>query len=83
MIQKIIKVGNSAAVVIPKEFLKTLDASVGNTVNLKLQPEKKRVIIEISQEKENEGEIIDREVYAVAKDLLRRYLPAFKELAKR
>ena len=83
MIQKIIKVGNSAAVIIPRKFLKTLNASVGNKVILKIQPEKKRVIIELPKEEEAKEEIIDKEVYIVAKDLLRRYLPAFKELAKR
>ncbi len=83
MIQKIIRVGNSAAVIIPRKFLKAVNASVGKKVVLKLDSEKKRVIIELSEKKSSEDKIVDKEVYTVAKDLLRRYLPAFKELAKR
>lgn len=83
MIQKIIKVGNSAAVIIPRKFLKKLNASIGNEVILKVQPQKKRVIIEIPNLEDIPEEIIDKEVYTVAKDLLNSYLPAFKELAKR
>ncbi|NOY14723.1 MAG: AbrB/MazE/SpoVT family DNA-binding domain-containing protein [bacterium] len=83
MLQKVIKVGNSAAVTIPKDFLHLANISIGSDVVLKTEPEKRRVIIEFLEKPKIKTEMFDKEVYKVAKDLLRRYLPAFKELAKK
>lgn len=72
MLQKIIKVGNSAAVIIPKSALTAGNYKIGSTINISIEaPRKKQV-----------KSVIDKEVYAVANDLLKRYLPAFKALAK-
>ena len=82
MFQKIIQVGNSGAVVLPKSVMEEMGITVGNKI--KLTTSKKSVKIEIvSIRKKVDPEIIDREVYQVAKNLLRRYLPAFKALAKK
>ena len=82
MLQKIIQVGNSYAVTIPKSIVDSFGATKEKIVNVYEEPKKKRVIISfINQDATND--IVDKEVYNVAKDLLKRYLPAFKELAKK
>lgn len=82
MLQKIIRVGNSYAVTIPRNILDSFGTKKTNFVNIYEEPEKKRVVISFAQEQSME-EIVDPEVYRVARKLLKRYLPAFKELAKR
>lgn len=82
MIQKMIKVGNSSAVTISKKFLDEIQASDNAEVKIIQEPKKKRIIVDFSQEEIAE-EVVDKEVYTVAKQLLKRYLPAFKELAKK
>lgn len=81
MIQKIIKVGNSAAVTIPKECLTDLGASVGDSVTVKYRSPNS-LVVKVDGVKKAEA-VIDPEVHRVAKGLLKRYLPAFKELNKR
>lgn len=70
MKQKIIKVGNSAAVLLPKSVLISEGLKIGSTVHFTIEKPKKIKTV------------VDKEVYAVASDLLKRYLPAFKKLAK-
>ena len=80
MMQKLITVGNSKALTISSQILK----QVGNVDVAKVQfePKKKRLIIDFSQQ-EVVDEVIDSEVYTVAKNLLKRYSSAFAELAKK
>lgn len=82
MIQKIIQVGNSYAVTIPKKIVESLKLDKKGFVEVYEEPEKKRIVIDLS-EREVIEEVVDKDVYRIAKDLLRRYLPAFKELAKK
>lgn len=82
MLQKIIKVGNSYAITIPKNFLKELGGFDQPVARVSLQANTKRVIVDFASEKVTE-DVVDMEVYQVAKSLLKRYLPAFKELAKK
>lgn len=82
MLQKIIQVGNSYAVTIPKNTLDSFGVSKTDLVNVYEEPKKKRVVISFAPQQITE-DIIDPQVYKVAKNLLKRYLPAFKELAKR
>lgn len=82
MLQKIIQVGNSYAVTIPKNTLDSFGVSKTDFVNVYEEPKKKRVVISFMSEQETE-DVVDAEVYQVAKNLLKRYLPAFKELAKK
>ena len=72
MLQKIIKVGNSAAVLIPKSVLTTENLKIGDTIDITINTPRKKTA----------KTVVDKEVYAVATDLLKRYLPAFKKLAK-
>ena len=82
MLQKIIQVGNSYAIIIPRSVMEEVGITVGN--KMKLITSKKPAKIEIIPVKEKSTtDIIDQEVYHVAKNLLKRYLPAFKELANK
>ena len=81
MIQKIIKVGNSYALTIPRDFIKAQGISDAQFVDLQADNEAGKIIIEVRSADKSAGEIVDPEVYKVAKQLLKRYLPAFKELA--
>lgn len=80
MMQKLITVGNSKAITISSQVLK----QVGNVDVAKVQfePAKKRLIIDFNPQ-EVVDEIIDPEVYSIAKNLLKRYSKAFAELAKK
>lgn len=82
MIQKIIQVGNSYAITIPKKIIESLKLDKRGFADVYEEPENKRIVIDLS-DREVVDEVVDKEVYKVAKDLLRRYLPAFKELAKK
>lgn len=80
MMQKLITVGNSKALTISSQILKQVgDVDVAK---VQFEPEKKRLIIDFNPQ-EVVGEVIDPEVYAVAKNLLKRYRSAFAELAKK
>lgn len=83
MLQKIIQVGNSYAVTIPKGFVESFKLPKEGFVDIYEEPKKRRIVLDFTKEKDMVDEVVDKEVYKVAKQLLRRYLPAFKELAKR
>lgn len=82
MTQKIIRVGNSAAVTIPKSILKESGVKIGTKVNISYKADLDYVILEIPRKYAATQTVIDKEVFAVANDLLKRYLPAFKKLAR-
>lgn len=81
MTQKITRMGNSAAVVIPKSILAESGLKIGAVVNVAFKADLGNVVIEIPRKRVSTNVVIDREVFAVANDLLKRYLPAFKKLA--
>lgn len=82
MLQKMIQVGNSYAVTIPRSIIDAYGVANEKFVNLSEEPKNKRVVISFMS-KNSTDEIVDPEVYKVAKSLLKRYLPAFKELARK
>ena len=82
MIQKIIRVGNSAAVTLPKSVLEESGVKIGTKVNVSYKADLGNFVVEIPKKYKPIHAIIDKEVYAVANDLLKRYLPAFKKLAR-
>lgn len=43
MRQKVIRAGNSSAVTVPAEFIKTVGAKIGDTVDVETSPEKGKV----------------------------------------
>ncbi len=78
--QKLINVGNSKAITISSQVLKQVgDVDVAK---VQFEPDKKRLIIDFNPQ-EIVDEVIDPEVYKVAKSLLKRYKGAFAELAKK
>jgi putative addiction module antidote len=46
MLQKIIKIGSSLAVTIPKHSLKELDFKAGDTINVSINTKKRQMIVE-------------------------------------
>lgn len=67
MIQKIIRVGNSVAVTIPKKVLEEKGIKVGDPVNFSVDPVFKA----------------DREIHDLTQKLIKQYRPALEELASK
>lgn len=67
MIQKVIKVGNSLAVTIPKKVVKEKNLKVGDSLNISLEP-----II-----------TADQEIYKLTQSLITEYRSALEELASK
>lgn len=82
MKQKIIKVGNSGAVTISKSLMEESGVKIGTHVNVTYKADAGSFVIDIPSKRTQTKIPVDKEVYAVANDLLKRYLPAFKKLAR-
>ncbi|HLD01634.1 MAG TPA: AbrB/MazE/SpoVT family DNA-binding domain-containing protein [Patescibacteria group bacterium] len=78
MTQTIVQIGNSAGVIIPQSLREELNLQIGDKITMKKKG--KDIILSSTT---SVSDVVDPEVYAVAKDLLKRYLPAFQELAKK
>ncbi|EKD32716.1 MAG: hypothetical protein ACD_76C00161G0015 [uncultured bacterium] len=76
MSQKIIKVGTSAAVTIPKAAMEVLGLKVGDLVNLEVDKRDKGVRIEPAF-------VADTELIEWTKKFIERYKPALQALAKK
>ena len=77
MIQKVLKVGSSAAVTIPKGSLKELGLAIGDQVNVVVDKKSKRMMIEAA----TSG--IDREVLDWTDTFIKRYRSALDALSKK
>ncbi len=78
MTQKVLKVGSSAAVTIPKKSLKELGIRIGDEVSVEVDREKKEVHI-------RSGDIISREDTRIAKltlNFIKRYRKDLEALAR-
>lgn len=82
MLQKVMKIGNSAGTIIPKNLLTSLKVRIGGMIDMKFDEAANRITIDVPRKAKETKIKVDPEVYAVANDLLKRYLPAFKKLAK-
>lgn len=80
MIQKLITVGNSRALTISKDILSQIGKA--DIVDVRFVPAKKRIIVDFDQV-DVVGNLVDPEVYRIAKSLLKRYKSAFAELARK
>lgn len=80
MLQRLITVGNSRAFTISKDILSQIGQV--DIANINFLPAKKRLIVDFDQ-KEIVENLVDSDVYNVAKSLLKRYKTAFAELAKK
>lgn len=82
MHRKVFAVGNSKGVSIPTEYLSKLDLAVGAEVNVYLDEEHDRILIEpVRKKKHPKG--IDREFVEQVNEFIEQYRPALKELAKK
>lgn len=77
MIQKVLKVGTSAAVTIPKKSLKELGLKIGDLVTVSIDTKKRTVVIEASQKE------VDQELLHWTDSFIKRYRPALDALAKK
>ena len=76
MAQKVLKVGSSAAVTIPRSSLQELGLKIGDSVTLTVNKKNKQVVIEPSVS-------VDAELVAWAKDFIEKYRPALEALARK
>ncbi len=76
MTQKVLKVGTSAAVTIPKKSLEELGLKIGDRVALSIDKKERRVIIEPSV-------VVDRELVTWTKQFIEKYRPALEALARK
>lgn len=76
MTQKLLKVGSSAAVTIPKKSLKELGLKIGDEVRVNVNTSEKTVLIEPVQK-------VSKELLAWTDAFIKRYRPALKALARK
>jgi putative addiction module antidote len=79
MIQKVLKVGSSAAVTIPKKSLEELGIKVGDTIMLEIDQRKKMVSIRPSKKDTNRRE----KIAELTLDFINRYRSDLKALAEK
>lgn len=79
MIQKIIKVGNSAAITIPKEFLKEAKMKVGDEIELRTNGKIK--VIYITPKKTDYKPVISPEFKSWLDEFIKRNSILLKKLA--
>ena len=77
MTQKVLKVGSSAAVTIPKKSLEELGIKIGDKVFVEIDKKHRKVSIEPAIKK------VDRELLDWTKKFIERYRPALEALAKK
>lgn len=76
MAQKVLKVGKSAAVTIPKEILAEMKLKAGDQVTVEYDKKKRGLIIKPSIE-------IDQELLDWTEKFIEEYRPALEALAKK
>ena len=77
MTQKVLKVGSSAAVTIPKKSLEELGLKIGDRVSVDIDRKSKTFIIKAREFK------VDRETLDWTKKFIAKYRPALEALAKK
>ncbi|OGG12628.1 hypothetical protein A2875_05455 [Candidatus Gottesmanbacteria bacterium RIFCSPHIGHO2_01_FULL_46_14] len=82
MKQKIIRIGNSGGVTISKPLMEESGVKIGTYVEMSYKADMDRIVIDVPSKRTQTKIPVDPEVYTVANDLLNRYLPAFKKLAR-
>ena len=77
MTQKVLKVGDSAAVTIPRKALEELGLRVGDSINVEIDKKKRMVFIEPV------NKTVDKEFLVWTRKFIERYKPALEALAKK
>ena len=75
MTQKVLKVGSSAAVTIPKKSLEELGLKIGDRVNLTVNRANKSIVVQPSVS-------VDAETITWARGFIEQYRPALEALAR-
>ena len=81
MIRKLFKTGNSGVLSLPKEVLDDLGVKVGESINLELDSEQRRVIL-TPVEKPMAIAGVNEEFARQVDAFIQQYRPALEELAK-
>ena len=76
--QKLLRVGSSAAVTIPKKSLKELGLKIGDEVQVSVHPKERKVTILPARRID-----IDKEILEWTRRFIKRYRPALKALANK
>ena len=79
MTQKVLKVGSSAAVTIPKKSLEELGLRIGDEVVVDVRPQEKRVVIEPLQSLSKS----DRKIAELTLNFINRYRKDLEALANK
>ena len=82
MINKILRVGDSAAVTLSKSTLKELGGAIGDKVLVSFLPELNEIVIKALTKKRRKSAIAQR-IAKLTADFIDRYRPALEDLAKR
>lgn len=82
MRRKICVIGNSRGVSLPSEALETLNLSVGSEVEVRLDAQQNRIVIEPAA-KTRHPKGVDQRFVAQVSDFIEKYRPALDELAKK
>ena len=77
MTQKVLKVGTSAAVTIPKQSLVELGLKIGDSVNVVVNRQRRQFVVEPLVQQ------MDEETVKWARDFIKRYRPALEALSKK
>jgi putative addiction module antidote len=81
MVRKICPIGNSYGISIPKEILKKLHLTPGVHVEVKLDEEENKIIIEPAVTKMR-YKTVNAEFVSQVNDFIRHYKPALKTIAE-
>lgn len=76
MSQKVVQIGSSAGVIIPKHSLEDLGLRVGDRVRVEVDKKRRAVLIEAA-------EPVDEELLAWTRGFIKKYRPALEALAKK
>jgi len=80
MVQKIISVGNSAAITLNKQFMQSMGLSAGDKVQTDFFPETKKIVISLHSDKKSS--ISDKQVIKRLTNLKKRYGSLYQKLAQ-
>ena len=84
MLQKVLQVGNSAAVTIPAPVLQELGLMVGDQVEIKARKKPLKIeIVPTSKKFLRKSSGITPDFVASVEEFIKEYRPVLKELAKR
>lgn len=81
MIKRLFKTGNSVVLSLPREMLDSLGVKNGESVNLELDPKRRRLIVSpLKKDQTMRG--LDEDFVQQVNDFIEKYKPALDELAK-